>query len=38
MGSGSHLLIANKNKRKTIGVEIDEQYFEIAKNTLQQDK
>lgn len=34
MGSGSHLLVAYQNNRKFIGVEIDENYFNIAKCRL----
>ena len=38
MGSGSHLLVATKNKRRAIGIELDTQYFEIAKDSLQKDR
>ena len=33
-GSGSHCLVAKKNNRNYIGVELDKNYFEIAKNRL----
>lgn len=35
MGSGSHLLVARDNDRKAIGVELDGNYYEIAKNRLE---
>lgn len=34
-GSGSHLLVALENNRKAIGIELDENYFNIAKERLQ---
>ncbi|RDU59629.1 DNA-methyltransferase [Helicobacter marmotae] len=34
MGSGSHALAALQNKRKFIGYEIEQKYFEIAKNRI----
>ena len=34
MGSGSHILVALKHNRKAIGIELDKNYFEIAKNRL----
>lgn len=34
MGSGSHLFIANKLNRKGIGIELDENYFKIAENRI----
>lgn len=33
-GSGSHLLVAKDNKRKYIGVELNKEYYDIAKNRL----
>jgi len=33
-GSGSHLLVAKENNRKYIGIELDENYYKIAKNRL----
>lgn len=33
-GSGSHCLVAKEEKRHYIGIEIDSQYYEIAKNRL----
>ena len=33
-GSGSHCLVAAQNKRKFIGIEIDDTYFEIAKKRI----
>lgn len=34
-GSGSHLLVAYKNNRNAIGIELSEEYFNIAKRRLQ---
>lgn len=34
MGSGSHLLVALENDRNVAGIEINDSYFEIAKNRL----
>ena len=34
-GSGSHLLVANNTNRNGIGIELDENYFNIAKQRLQ---
>lgn len=34
-GSGSHLLVALQNNRKTCGVELDETYFNIAKERIE---
>ena len=34
MGSGSHLLIAREEGRRILGVELNEEYFNIAKNRL----
>lgn len=34
MGSGSHGLVALKNNRNFIGIELDEQYFNIAKERI----
>ena len=33
-GSGSHLLVANELGRNALGFELDEKYFEIAKERL----
>lgn len=33
-GSGSHLLVAKENNRKYLGVELNEKYFEIAKEQM----
>lgn len=35
MGSGSTGIVALKNKRNFIGIELDETYFEIAKNRIE---
>lgn len=35
MGSGSTGIVAIKNKRKFIGIELDEKYFEIAKKRIE---
>ena len=35
MGSGSHLLVAKNMNRKFIGIELDKQYFEIAKKRIE---
>lgn len=37
-GSGSHLLVANKLGRNAIGFELDEKYFNIAKERLEENK
>jgi len=37
MGSGSTGIVALKNNRKFIGIELDENYFEIAKNRILKD-
>ena len=34
-GSGSHLLVANENSRKWIGTELNEEYFNIARDRMQ---
>lgn len=34
MGSGSHLFVANKLNRNCIGIELDEKYFNIAVNRI----
>ena len=34
MGSGSHGLVALQNKRNFIGIELDDKYFEIAKQRI----
>lgn len=34
-GSGGHLLVAYKNNRNAIGIELSEEYFNIAKRRLQ---
>ena len=34
MGSGSHLLVAKELGRKVVGIELDENYFNIAKSRL----
>lgn len=36
MGSGSHILVASQNGRKGLGIELDENYFEVAKNRLEE--
>lgn len=33
-GSGSHLLVASENGRKWIGTELNEQYFNIARERI----
>ena len=33
-GSGSHLLVANENSRKWIGTELNEEYFNIARDRM----
>ena len=33
-GSGSHLLVASENGRKWIGTELNEEYFNIARERL----
>lgn len=33
-GSGSHLMVANELNRNAIGIEINKEYFDIAKNRL----
>lgn len=38
MGSGSHLLVAKDNGRNIIGIELDINYYEIAKNRLENRK
>lgn len=35
MGSGSHLLVAGNLGRNCIGIELNEEYFEIAKNRVE---
>ena len=34
-GSGAHCLVAKENNRNYIGVEINEQYFDIATSRIQ---
>ena len=34
MGSGSHLVVALENNRRALGVELDENYFNIAKERI----
>ena len=34
MGSGSHLLISRDEGRRVLGIELDKEYFKIAKNRL----
>lgn len=34
MGSGSHLLVAKQNNRRCIGIELDIEYYEIAKKRI----
>ena len=38
MGSGSHGLVAIENGRNFIGIELDDNYFEIAKNRIEEAK
>ena len=38
MGSGSHLLVAKKLNRNFIGIELDENYFTIAKDRILMEK
>lgn len=38
MGSGSHLLVALQNNRNAIGIELDENYFNIAKERIEKGK
>lgn len=33
-GSGSHLIVALENNRNAIGIELDENYFNIAKERI----
>ncbi len=35
-GSGSHLLVAKENNRDFVGIELDENYFNIAKQRIEQ--
>ena len=37
MGSGTTGIVAKKLKRNFIGIEIDEEYFNIAKNRIEDD-
>lgn len=36
-GSGSHLLVAKENNRQWLGVELDEKYFNLAKERLKEE-
>lgn len=36
MGSGSHILVALQNNRKAIGIELNDEYFNIAKDRISQ--
>lgn len=38
MGSGSHLLVALQNNRKAMGVELDEEFYKIASERLEEYK
>ena len=35
MGSGSHLVVALENNRRALGIELDENYFNIAKERIE---
>ena len=37
MGSGSHVLVALQNNRKAIGIELDNTYFNIAKERIEKE-
>ena len=36
-GSGSHLLVALQNQRNAIGIELDENYYNIAKERIKRE-
>ena len=37
MGSGSHLVVALENNRRALGIELDENYFKIAKERIEKE-
>lgn len=36
LGSGSHLLVAKQNNRRYIGIELDKEYYKIAKKRIEE--